>query len=73
MESTIAGHVDKPERMKIAAGKGAHETLKGTRPMVFNADGIAQDTPVYDGSAMGAGGHAARPGRDRRGHDHHRG
>ena len=55
VESTIAGHVDKPERMKIAAGKGAHETLKGTRPMVFNADGIAQDTPVYDGSAMGAG------------------
>lgn len=55
VESTIAGHVDKPERMTIAAGKGAHETLKGTRPMVFNADGIAQDTPVYDGSAMGAG------------------
>ena len=55
VESTIAGHVDKPARMTIAAGKGAHETLKGTRPMVFNADGIAQDTPVYDGSAMGAG------------------
>ena len=55
VESTIAGHVDKPERMTIAAGKGAHETLKGTRPMVFNADGIAQDTPVYDGSLMGAG------------------
>ncbi|MEY8827569.1 hydantoinase/oxoprolinase family protein [Sedimentitalea sp. XS_ASV28] len=55
VESTIAGHVDKPERMKIGAGKGAHETLKGTRPMVFNADGIAQDTPVYDGSLMGAG------------------
>ena len=55
VESTIAGHVDKPERMTIAAGKGAHETLKGTRSMVFNADGIAQDTPVYDGSAMGAG------------------
>ncbi|MEQ9694637.1 hydantoinase/oxoprolinase family protein [Shimia sp. SDUM112013] len=55
VESTIAGHVDKPERMTIAEGKGAHETLKGTREMVFNADGIAQDTPVYDGSAMGAG------------------
>lgn len=55
VESTIAGHVDKPERMKIGAGKGAHETLKGTRPMVFNADGIAQDTPVYDGSLIGAG------------------
>lgn len=55
VESTIAGHVEKPARMTISAGKGAHETLKGTRPMVFNADGIAQDTPVYDGSAMGAG------------------
>ncbi|MBY6058826.1 hydantoinase/oxoprolinase family protein [Leisingera daeponensis] len=55
VESTIAGHVDKPKRMTIAVGKGANETLKGTRPMVFSADGIAQDTPVYDGSAMGAG------------------
>ena len=55
VESTIAGHVEKPERMTIAGGKGAHEALKGTRPMVFNADGIAQDTPVYDGSIMGAG------------------
>ncbi len=55
VESTIAGHVDKPARMTIGAGKGAHETLKGTRPMVFTADGVSQDTPVYDGSAMGAG------------------
>ncbi len=55
VESTIAGHVDKPVRMTIGAGKGAHETLKGTRPMVFTADGVPQDTPVYDGSAMGAG------------------
>ncbi|MCV2881169.1 hydantoinase/oxoprolinase family protein [Actibacterium sp. XHP0104] len=55
VESTIAGHVDKPKRMHIDAGKGAHESLKGTRPMVFNADGIAQDTPVYDGSSLGAG------------------
>lgn len=55
VESTISGRVDKPDRMTIAAGKGAHETLKGTRPMVFSADGIAQDTPVYDGSEMGAG------------------
>ncbi len=55
VESTIAGHVDKPARMTIGAGKGAHETLKGTRPMVFTADGVPQDTPVYDGSAMGAG------------------
>lgn len=55
VESTIAGHVDKPSRMTIGAGRGAHEALKGTRAMVFSADGIAQDTPVYDGSVMGAG------------------
>lgn len=55
VESTIAGHVDKPARMTIAEGTGAQATLKGTRPMVFNADGTKQDTPVYDGSAMGAG------------------
>lgn len=55
VESTIAGHVDKPDRMKIGKGKGAHEALKTTRPMVFSDDGLPQDTPVYDGSAMGAG------------------
>ncbi|TKZ21393.1 hydantoinase/oxoprolinase family protein [Shimia litoralis] len=55
VESTIAGHVDKPDRMKIAPGLGAESALKGTRPMVFSAEGITQDAPVYDGSAMGAG------------------
>ncbi len=55
VESTIAGHVDKPDRMTIGAGNGAKSALKGTRPMVFSKEGIAQDTPVYDGSAMGAG------------------
>lgn len=55
VESTIAGHVDKPDRMTIAAGKGAESALKGKRPMVFSKEGITQDTAVYDGSAMGAG------------------
>lgn len=55
VESTIAGHVDKPDRMTIGAGKGAKSALKGRRSMVFSKEGIAQDTAVYDGSAMGAG------------------
>ncbi|UWQ92839.1 hydantoinase/oxoprolinase family protein [Rhodobacteraceae bacterium M382] len=55
VESTIAGRVDKPKRMSIAAGSGAESTLKGRRAMVFSADGQAQDTPVYDGAALGAG------------------
>jgi N-methylhydantoinase A len=41
--------------MVIAAGHGAHTALKGTRPMIFNAEGIPQDTPVYDGALLGAG------------------
>ncbi|PIE13971.1 MAG: 5-oxoprolinase [Rhodobacterales bacterium] len=55
VESTIAGHVDKPRKMTIAAGQGAHSALKGTREMVFDADGSITDTPVYDGAKMGAG------------------
>ncbi|MCW3784612.1 caprolactamase subunit alpha [Defluviimonas salinarum] len=61
VESTIAGHVDKPQRMKIAAGKGAESALKGTRPMVFSTEGTAHATPVYDGSALGAGDTLAGP------------
>lgn len=55
IESAIWGKVDKPKRMSVAAGQGAHAALKGTRPMIFAADGTAQDTPVYDGGLMGAG------------------
>lgn len=55
VESTIVGHVEKPKRMKIAAGRGAKSALKGSRPMVFTADGQSQETPVYDGGALGAG------------------
>jgi len=55
VESAISGAVDRPTRMVIAAGRGAHTALKSTRPMIFNAEGIAQDTPVYDGALLGAG------------------
>jgi N-methylhydantoinase A len=55
VESAITGHVAKPERMHIAPGRGAAVALKGHREMVFSADGIAQNTPVYDGSVLGAG------------------
>lgn len=55
VESTIAGHVDKPKGMTTASGNGANTAIKGTRPMVFSADGIAKDSPVYDGALLGAG------------------
>lgn len=55
VESTIIGHVAKPTRMKIAAGRGADANLKGHREMVFSIEGQLQSTPVYDGSGLGAG------------------
>lgn len=54
VESAIAGKVDKPKKMVIGDGKGARSALKGTREMVFDADGSTTDTPVYDGGKLGA-------------------
>ena len=61
VESTVVGHVDKPARMKIGPGRGAESAIKGHRNMVFSLDGEAQSTPVYDGTAMGAGDHLKGP------------
>lgn len=61
VESAISGAVERPTRMVIAAGHGAHTALKGTRPMIFNAEGLPQDTPVYDGALLGAGDVLAGP------------
>lgn len=61
VESAITGAVDKPGRMSVAPGRGAHAALKGTREMIFTADGTAQDTPVYDGALLGAGDRIAGP------------
>ncbi len=55
VESAILGQVDRPRRMKLAAGKGADSARNGVRPMIFTADGRRQDTPVYAGAALGAG------------------
>lgn len=61
VESTIIGHLDKPTRQMIGAGKGAGTALKGHRDMVFSLEGKAQSTPVYDGGALGAGDQLSGP------------
>ncbi len=61
VESAITGAVDKPARMTVAPGKGAHSALKGTREMIFNGDGLAHETPVYDGALLGAGDRITGP------------
>ena len=45
----------------MAPGKGAHAALKGTREMIFNAEGLAHETPVYDGALLGAGDRITGP------------
>ena len=61
VESIVTGHVDKPARMRIAAGRGAETAIKGRRDMVFAADGTTTRTPVYDGAKLGAGDELAGP------------
>ncbi|SEM64066.1 N-methylhydantoinase A [Gemmobacter aquatilis] len=61
VESAITGGVDKPARMTVAQGKGAHAALKGTREMIFTASGLAHETPVYDGALLGAGDRITGP------------
>ena len=61
VESAITGAVDKPGRMTVGPGTSARAALKGTRPMIFSADGVARDTPVYDGALLGAGDRVSGP------------
>ena len=55
VESAIWGRVDRPNRMTVAAGKGAASALEGTRPMIFDVSAKPQDVPVYAGGRLGAG------------------
>jgi N-methylhydantoinase A len=61
VESAIWGRVDRPNRMTVAAGKGAESALEGTRPMIFDASAVAQDCPVYAGARLGAGDRVTGP------------
>lgn len=55
VESTIIGKIDRPPRMKLAPGKGIKNAFKGNRDMIFDANGEATQTAIYDGAKLGAG------------------
>ena len=55
IESTLYGHVDKPQPPRVKKGLPAAKTLTGCRKAIFAADGKLVETPVYDGSKLGAG------------------
>jgi N-methylhydantoinase A len=55
IESTLYGHVDKPQPPRVKRGVPPVKALVGRRKAIFAADGKLTDTPVYDGSRLGAG------------------
>ncbi len=55
IESTLFGRVERPKPVALAAGSEVAEAVKGTRPMIFSADGTSTESPVYDGAKLGAG------------------
>lgn len=61
VESTIVGRIDRPERMKQAKGNGADTAKTGSREVVFSSDGARMETPIYDGSKLGAGDYIMGP------------
>lgn len=61
IESTLYGRIDKPKAQKLGAGSGAAEALKGHRAAIFDASGKATETPIHDGSRLGAGALVAGP------------
>ena len=61
IESTVYGLVEKPKRMHIADGKPTASVIKAYRDAVFSADGKRTRTPIYDGSALGAGAKVQGP------------
>jgi N-methylhydantoinase A len=55
IESTLYGHVDKPQPPRVKQGLPPAKAVVGRRKAIFAADGKLIDTPVYDGSKLGAG------------------
>ena len=55
IESTLYGHVDKPQPPRVKKGVPPAKAVVGRRKAIFAADGKLIDTPIYDGSKLGAG------------------
>jgi len=55
IESTLYGHVDKPQPPRVKKGLPAAKAINGRRKAIFAANGKLVGTPVYDGSKLGAG------------------
>lgn len=55
IESTVSGRTSPLPPMVLGQSQGIAHALKTHRDMIFSADAVAQNTPVYDGEKLGAG------------------
>jgi N-methylhydantoinase A len=55
LESTLYGHVDKPQPPRVKKGVPATKAVVGRRRAIFAADGKLINTPVYGCSTLVAG------------------
>jgi len=55
IESTLYGHVDRPQPPRVRKGLQPAKALVGRRKAIFTADSKLIDAPIYDGSKLGAG------------------
>jgi N-methylhydantoinase A len=61
IEATVFGKTDVLSTTALPMGGNAAGAIKTRRPMIFEGDSAAIETPVYDGTRLGAGDMIAGP------------
>ncbi len=61
IEATVFGKTDVLSTTELPRGGNAAGAIKTRRPMIFEGDSAAIETPVYDGTRLGAGDEIAGP------------
>jgi N-methylhydantoinase A len=61
IEATLFGRIEKPGLPTLAAGEPVEKALKGHRSAIFSSSGAGIETPIYDGSKLGAGSRIEGP------------
>jgi N-methylhydantoinase A len=61
IESTVFGRIEKPKLPKQGKGAPLNAALKGYRKAIFDVEGKATKTPIYDGEKIGSGARIVGP------------
>lgn len=61
IESTLYGRVDRPKPPRLNGAGKLQDAIKGHRPLIFSADGLTVESPVYDGAKVSVGDRISGP------------